>query len=476
MKYADDIDEAPADDGLWQEDDGKRFEWRSKKGIGLLIAAVLVVVAIVLLVMYLVRANADDGPDPVAVTVPVALSEVAPPDDATLGVVVTLGSGETEGSQWHQAAQGAVVGQQRLALGDHDIRVVAEDDTGSADGSAAAVQELVDQGVSGIIYASSGDHVADGLTVAEEAGVPVVLPYEQVPEDATNVWSLALEADASASTLAAEVAKFERPLHINAGGELPADVAVSDEATFSADTNTDEFAEDIALRTGADPYANGAYTGGGEAEQSPAPVVENPADAVVVSGSPVQQANVVFALQSGNVSVPIVLTEDAVSPVFDQTLLDLGGTVSSNLRTVGAAWDDGTALGTSGQSRAMSAFLTANRQFAEDEGLKNLSGDAPFADSAAVTDVRGHDAVLAFNEALSSAGSTEPGDVAEAMGELQLAAGEGIAGPSLDFAQPHALTGEPTVLHASSQQLGLRPTAGEYSDALVWITQPESDS
>lgn len=458
--------------GLWQEEEPSNFEWRSAKGIALLIGAIVVIFALILLVVYLVRANADDEPDPVAVTVPVALSDVAPPDDSSIGVVVTTGSGAAEGSQWHQAAQGAVVAQQRLELGGHEVKLVTETDSGSAEGSAEAVQALVDQGVSGIVYASSGEHLAEGVSVAEDAGVPVVLPYETVPEGATNVWSLAPEAEASASTLAATVAEFERPLHIDAGGELPGDVAVSDAVRFSSDTDADEFAETMALRTGADPFANGAYTGGGEDEQSAAPTVENPADAVVVSGSAAMQAQVVFALQTGNVSVPIVLTPQAVSPSFDQTLLELGGTVSSNLRTVGSTWDDGTALGTSGQSRAMSAFLTANRQFAEGESVMNLSGDAPFAESAAVTDVRSHDAVLALTEALSAAGSRDSAEVIEAMDELQLAAGDGIAGPSLDFSQAHALTAEPTVLHASSQQLGLRPTSGEYTDALVWINQP----
>lgn len=472
MKYADDNVDEIVEDGLWQEEKSEGFQLRSRKGIGLLVGAVVVVVAIVLLAVYLVRAQADEDADPVAVTVPVALSELSPPDDSTIGVVLTLGSGSAEGSQWHQAAQGAMVAQQRLELGGNDVTLLAEDDSGSASGAAEAVQKLLDEEVSGIIYASSGDHVTEGLSVAEDAGVPVVLPYETVPEDATNVWSLAPEEDASAAALAAEVAEFERPLHIDAGAGLPDDVAVSDEATYSADTDDDAFVEDIALRTGADPFANGAYTGGGEEDQGPAPVVENPADVVVVSGSPVQQANIVFALQTGNVSVPIILTEEAVSPSFDQTLLELGGTVSSNLRTVGAPWDDAIALGTTGQSRAMSAFLSATRQLAETESTDNLTGDAPFAETAAGADVRGHDAVLAFTEALDAAGTTEPTDVAEAMGELELAAGDGIAGPSLDFSQPHAMTAAPTVLHASSQQLGLRPASGEFSDALVWIPQP----
>src|SRR5699024_10278313 len=79
--------------GLWQEEEPSNFEWRSAKGIALLIGAIVVIFALILLVVYLVRANADDEPDPVAVTVPVALSDVAPPDDSSIGVVVTTGSG-----------------------------------------------------------------------------------------------------------------------------------------------------------------------------------------------------------------------------------------------------------------------------------------------------------------------------------------------------------------------------------------------
>lgn len=458
-----------------QAEPDKRFALRSKKGITLLIVAVVVVIALVLSIVYLVRANADDGPDAVAVTVPVALSDVDLPSGSSIGVVLTSGDDTTEGSQWNQAAQGAVVAQQRLELGGNDVTLMTENDAGSSEGSAEAVQNLIDQGVAGIIYASSGNHVADGLAVAEDAEVPVILPYEAAGEDVTNQWSLALGDDEAATTLAAEVGNYERPLHINAGAPLPDAVAVSDEVEFTGETDTTAFGEEMALRTGADPFENGAYTGGGEDEQSPAPVVENPADVVVVSGHPVLQARAVFALQAGNVSVPVVLTQDAVSPSFDQALLEQGGTVSSSLRTVGASWDDGAALGRSGQSRAMSAFLTANRQIADNESLQNLTEDAPFVESAAVTDVRSHDAVLALSNALSDAGNTDPANVAESLSELELAAGDGIAGPQLDFANAQAMTGDATVLHASSQQLGLRPTVGEYSDVLVWISQPEEN-
>ncbi|GAA4114173.1 ABC transporter substrate-binding protein [Enteractinococcus coprophilus] len=453
------------DDVVGEEETGSK----RKKRVALLLAIFAGVIVLVLLVGYLVRANANQGPDPVAVTVPIALSEVAPPENAKIGVVLTLGSEGIDGSQWHQAAQGAVVAQERVRLGGNDVELVTEDDLGTASGGVDAVDSLINQGVSGIIYASSGEHVSDGLEAASAAGVPVILPYETVPQGVEHVWSLAPAAQDTVDVLAAEVAEYERPVHINAGTELPEGVDVSDAVTFTVDTNVDDFAKDIALRTGANPYGNGAYTGGGEDEQEPAPVVQNPADAVVVSGSAAMQARVVFALQTGNVSVPILLTDHALSPRFEQTLLDLGGTVSSNLRTIGVPADDGVALGTSGQSRAMSAFLSANRQFAGDESITNLTGDTPLAETAAVADTRGHDAVLAFAEALDTAGGTDPADVAKALGGLHLVAGHGIAGPALDFTQAHAVEARPTVLNASSQRLGLRPTHDEVSDALVWI-------
>lgn len=447
-------------------------EPKRKKRLGLLLGIFAGVVVLVLLVGYLVRANADQGPDPVAVTVPIALSEVVPAENSKIGVVLTLGSGEAEGSQWHQAAQGAVVAQERIRLGGNDIELVAEDDLGTASGGVDAVDSLINQGVSGIIYASSGDHLHDGLKAATDAGVPVILPYDTVPEGVERVWSLAPAAQDTADALAAEVAEFERPVHINAGGELPEGVDVAEELAFNAETNIDDFAEDIALRTGANPYGNGAYTGGGEDEQTPPPVTDNPADVVVVSGPAAMQARVVFGLQTGNVSVPVILTDAALSPRFEQTLLELGGTVSSNLRTIGVSADDGIALGTSGKSRAMSAFLSANRQFAGDESITNLTGDAPLAEAAAVADTRGHDAVLAFAQALDTAGGTDPAAVAEALGGLHMVAGHGTAGPALDFSQTHAVDAVPTVLNASSQRLGLRPVHGEFSDALVWIEQP----
>lgn len=445
----------------------RKFALRSKRGIALLVAVVAALAVAALVLVLIVRGNARSEPDPVAVTVPVALSGLSAPDNTRLGVVLTFGDGATEGAEWSAAAQGAVVAQQRLALGGTNIDFIVENDLGTDSGAVAAVTSLVDQGVSGIVYASSGPHLEGGIAAAIEADVPVILPYASAAADVWGAWSLALGGDATGAALTAALSTFQRPLLIDAGGAVPDGVSVSDKLDFSPSADAALFAEEVARRAGMASSAGGAETGGGE--QAP---VGSPADVVIVSGPAVSQAAVVYALQGRSVTVPIVLTPQAVSPLFDTTLATLGGSVSSNLRTVGAAWDDSVALTTTGQGRAMSAFLASVRQFAGDETVLNLSEDAPFADAAVAADVRSHDAVVAFAEAISAAGSAEPAAVRSSLGELNLVAGNGIGGPGLDFSHSQALTGTASVLYATSQHLGLRPSTVDRADRLVWITDP----
>lgn len=443
---------------------------RSKRGIVILLVVVLVaaVAGVVALVQSTGRAQAD----PVAVSVPVAVSGVTVPDDAAIGVVLTFGDGAAEGAEWNQAAQGAVVAQKRLALGGADIRLLVEDDLGTSRGSEAAVRSLAEQGVAGIVYASSGAHVEAGVAAATAAKIPVILPYAVVPSKSSGVWSLAPDDASTGAAVTEAIAEFDRPLLIDAGGGVPDGVTVADQARFGSGTDLDQFAADVARRAGADPLAGGAYAGGQDPAADPVPPVERPADAVIVSGRPGTQATIVHALQSRNVSVPIVLTSQAVSPAFATTLAGLGGSVSPNLRTVGGAWDDAEALRTTAQGRAMSAFLAAVRQFSADDSVTNLTDDAPFADSASAADVRSHDAVLAFAQAMSAAGGIDPSKMQRALGTSALGAKNAIAGPELDFARAQALTAPATVLYATAQQLGLRPSTAERAGGLVWITEP----
>lgn len=437
-------------------------------GGGLLMIAAVIVLAVRHFSMGEPEAN------PVAVTVPTEIRGLEVPPAAKIGVIVTFGTATGEGSEWNLSAHGAVVAQQRLASGDTDIELVVENDGGTAAGAQAALDRLTDEGVAGIVYASSGPHIEAALRGAPESSIPVILPYETAPAGVDDIWSLAVDDDAFGSVLAETLSDAAHPLHIDAGGDLPAAVAVGDAIRFPG-TDIDAFADDIAVRTGADLRAYGVYSSiyddDGETVGEPVPL-EVTNDAIVMSGHAVTQARLLYALQARNVTVPVILGPEAVSPAFSATLRELGGTVSSNLRTIGSEWSDAKALETDAAGRAMSAFLAAVRQLAGDDRALNLTGDAPFADVADHADVRSHDAILILVAGIDAAESADPGRVAEAIGGLSLAAGDGLAGPALDLSAPQALIGDVTVLYASNQRLGLRPHAGSPAQTLVWFPEP----
>lgn len=445
------------------------FVWRSRRGLGILLAAIVLLVVAILVVAAVLRGGTKPAPDAVAVTVPVPIEDVPVPADAKLGVILTLGSGATEGSEWNEAAEGAVVARERLALGHTELTLLVEDDHGTARGAEDAARSLIERGVSGIVYASSGDHLAAGLAALSEAKVPVVLPFASLGEELPGVWPLAPTEDELARALQAALDGFEHPLLVNAGAALPAGAAVADELGFTRGSELTSLGTELARRTGSNPLANGAYAGGGAEEPEP---VADPADVLVISGHPVVQAGIVHALQASNVSVPVVLTASATSPAFAASLAQQGGSVSSKLRAVGVDADDALALGRDGQGRAMSAFLAAVRQLAENDATMNLNDDGPFLDVAFAADARAHDAVIALARALSAAGTTDPARVAEELSKLRLSASHAIAGPELDFSSPRSSAARATTLSATAQQLGLRPEGGQVADTLVWFSAP----
>ena len=106
---------------------------------------------------------------------PVALDAAEAPDDLAIGVVVSLTG---EGSDWSEPAEGARVATYRYGLGERAVVLRPVDDKGTTKGATAAVGKLLDQGVSGIVMATEGDHVRAAVTKAAAAGVPVLLPYE----------------------------------------------------------------------------------------------------------------------------------------------------------------------------------------------------------------------------------------------------------------------------------------------------------
>lgn len=446
--------------------------WRSKRAAivgGIVLALVAALVATMLLLQ-----RTPEAPDPVAVTVPVALSNVTAPADLKLGVVVTMGQGQSQGSEWAAAAEGAVVAQYRLAAGGSDVELVVEDDRGTPAGSLAAVESLLEEGVSGIVFATSGAHLAPGLEAAAAAKLPAVLPYAPLPEgsDLSDVYTLAPGAKDIEAGLNSAIAEFSYPVLLDAGSGVPGTVKVR-ETLRPEGGDLPAFAAEAARRTGADATSHGAYTGtpdeeGAETEQPEAE--EQPrADALVLSGHPRNLALLVAQLQARNVSVPLILAPDAASPAFAQALEVQGGSVSTSLETVGVNLGDAVALGRDGQARALSAYLQSIRQLADDPDALNLLGDAPFAEVAGWADVRSHDAVLALATAAGEAGSTKPEQVAAQLSSLQLVAGDGVAGTSLDFTTPESASGKVQELVATGQEFGLRPSSGI---ALSWFTAP----
>ncbi|WP_411731515.1 hypothetical protein [Paeniglutamicibacter sp.] len=431
-------------------------------------AVVIVAVAVVIaLAVFLFRpADAAKG-DPVEASVPVALSAANVPAETKLGVVMTLGSGA--GAAWKDAAQGTAVAVHRFSLSGTSIALSTADDRGTAEGARKAVEKLVSEGVAGIVVATDGEQVDGALEAAADAGVPVLLPYYAAkPGTDAAAWRTAPTEAQMSKALASALAGAKRPLLIDAGGGAPDSVDVASDISFEPGADAEQLAADVARRTGVAEPAKADGTPG-------RPAVADPADAVLLSGNPTQQATVVHALQSANVTVPVVLTPGATSPAFASGLALAGGTVSGRLSTVGADAGDAAALRPDDSGRAMSGFLAGLRVLSQDKEAKNLTGDMAFSDVANAADSRSHDAVVALVRAISTAGSNDPAKVAKSLGTLKLGPADGIAGPSLDFSRVDAMEGDPVVLHFSAQDLGLRPKASGDGATASWFARPASD-
>lgn len=426
------------------------------------VIALVAVAAVVSLTLVFASASGRARPDsdPVAVTVPVALTTHAVPANTKIGVVLTLGEGEVAGVEWAQAAQGAAIAAARLEWGGAAVRLFVEDDRGSKDGALKAIAALAARGVSGIVLATAGPHLRSAAKAAIDAGISVVLPYAQIPaglRGTTGIWSLAPAEEETRSALRQRLADFAHPLLLDLGGGTPAGIAIA-EALPLAGTDFAGLAALAAARSGAEPEAGGAYPGGDVPNQrEPAKPAVPRTDVLVVSGHARAMGEMVAALQAKRVTVPIILDPVAVSPLFSQALDSADGVTSATLQTAGIGTGDAAAFQPTSEGRSMSAYLQALRQLAEDPRARNLSGDLPFADSAAWADGRSHDAVLAIAVAASVARSPDPPRVHAALRGLKLVAGDGIAGPSLDFAHAHPQTASVRILHLTNQPLGLRP-------------------
>ena len=435
----------------------------------LVVVGIAVIAAVtVALVLTLNRPQEAPRPDPVAATVPVALTAEGLPKDFSLGVVMTFGQSGEPGSGFNRAAQGAVVAAQRFAQGGANVALPTRNDRGTDDGAREAVTGLAEQGVSGIVVASTGSQAAAAAKTAEELGLPVILPYAEPAEPSPSIWTTKPSTAAVEAALQPMLADSS-VLLVSDGGGIPPSLQAAQVLRLEEYQDVTELARETAVLTGDQPLPGAGNTPDGAASV----MIADPADAVVVTAAtPQRLARLVQALQSRNVSVPLLLPDGATAPDFASMLAELDGTASGQLITVASAGGDGTALQQDAQGRARSAFLSAVRQAAADPEIKNLTGDAPFAVTAWAADTASHDAVVALVRAAALAQSGNPAEIGAALRTLALGPGEGIAGPALDFSRSEALAAKAVRVHGSPQDLGLRP-ADEKTPRLVWIPAPE---
>lgn len=367
--------------------------------------------------------------------------------DVSIGLLVSSTSAAGEGSDYTGPSAGAELATYRLRLGGTKVQIKIADDQGDADTAQRGVQSLIDQGVSGIVVATTGQHVMPAIEAASSAGVPVVAPYlrtqDELPE---GVHVTGPSEDAITASIESAMAADEAtsPLVITADGVPVPAVGTGTPVPFTGST-LDEIVEEAA-----------------ESAE------DNTIDSVVVSASAASQGAVVAALQGGLPDVPVYLTPEALTPAFASSLDNNSGTTSGRFVSVGAPASDSSTLGSTAAADSAAAYFAALRLAAGDETFTSALDESPFSTVAAEADLPSHDAVLSLVRAAAEARSGEPADVAAALATMKVGVEQSLAGPALDFTAADALPADDVApLYATTQDPGVRP-AGD-SPVLTWF-------
>ncbi|KAA1421749.1 ABC transporter substrate-binding protein [Nocardioides humilatus] len=428
--------------------------------------------ALTAVVVALLLAGCSDGDEPkedndtvqepfrpaaVALDVGNEVAEVG--DPIRIGVLGSNTSAPGEGDDYGNLdagvpAAGAWVAAYRYGLAGREVEVVYRNDRGDADQAVAAIEELVREGVSGIVVTSVGSHLEAALTSASEAGVPVLLPYARpvsVPEHVYLTGPSRSQVDAAINA-ALDSAGAVAPVMVTTDG---APLVALDDASFveydasQPGVFVDEVRE-LEERRGA--------------------------DALVVSSSAEEQGGVVALIQGRLANLPVILTPEALTPAFTRALVEQRGTTSGALQTVGVDASDTTTLTTSPAGDAAAAFFSAHRLAMGEPGLGDAElGD--FADWGSFADVASHDAVVALVTAVREAESAGPEDVASALNGLTVTAADGLAGSQLEFIDSDALPDEAIgSLFATTQDPGVRLVSPDVTQRpLFWFVAPADE-
>ncbi|RRD05935.1 amino acid ABC transporter substrate-binding protein [Arachnia propionica] len=373
---------------------------------------------------------------------PVALTAEGLPEKVRIGVIVTLSSAPGEGADWPLAAEGARVAAERFQMGGHDVEIVVADDRGTPAGSSAAVDELVTQGVSGIVLATSGTHVVDAIAAARTHDTAVLLPY--LTEDrylADGAWATGLlrstHDEAFHQTL--EVQGGSHVIQVTAPGSIkPLRFAPQDEVYFDPGAQDhDEFLKELT-----EAAAEGA-------------------DTIVILGDATTSALATAAVRSSGLGLPIILTNAATSPTFSTTLLETTGSLNGTYWTVGLPTDDPAGSRPDATGSSVTAFLNAIHSTAQNPEATRYFEQSPFSDVAYAADAASHDATVALVTAAAQAGSSDPKIVLATLPGMSATHDHGLVGPSLNFSRPAALVdGGPVPLVGTTDHATERPGQG----------------
>ena len=286
-------------------------------------------------------------------------------------------------------------------------------------------------------------------SAARESSIPVIEVYDSV-DTGRGVWSLAPNPEqlpqayvqaSQPSTQSIVIAPKDTEVKIP---------QVAAKHAYDRDTDVRELAQDVKKES----QSYGASAN------------------IFVSGSAIRQAKIVKELQYAGVTAQILLSPQAVSPIFARTLVAEGGTVSANLTTVGYNMSDSLALQSDDPGRGLAAFLEAVRVMGQDSSYMTLQDDQAFKSAAPYADARSHNAVLAFAYAIDKVHERKPEAVTRVLESMRLDAAQAIAGDALDFTHENPTTAPVQTLHATEQSLGLRPEpSNDQEPRIVWFAE-----
>jgi branched-chain amino acid transport system substrate-binding protein len=372
-----------------------------------------------------------------------------------IGLVVTSSSAPGQGQDDLGLAAGARVAEYRLGLAAQGkVTLDVVDDHGTAAGSRAAVQQLLGDGVAGIVYASEGSHLDAGVALAQAASTAVLLPYATTVPAGSGVWLTGPSAQQVVSALSTALGAqhLVSPLVLRTTSVTGLDQIASDPTVKTIDEGAN-----LTAQVAADLTKLGTAAG---------------PDAVVVWGSAQAEADAVAAVQQSGSTVPVLLGPSALSPTFASELAQLGSqgqaTTGGTYVTAGVPATDNSTTGET------TAFLAADRLAAADTAAvpSLLTATSFSASGAATADTRAHDAVLALVDAVAVARRTAPGSVLGALRTISSTPSSlGLAGPTLDFAQgPDALSASGVeALQSTDQGSGQRSGVEQTLPALTWF-------